>query len=733
MNIQPRSFSRPIVLENTAFRLVLNERGEAESLIDKATSRELLAEKNRPFFTVTEARPHLNEVKLSRPNKRMTCRAVSLRQESESLIVGFEYAPYEAVIAVTVAERYITFTLTELRALVGEFNGLSTTPLPIEVGIIRLSVRSLSSFGEWLNVLFDEKTAVAVVAANPFARIDSDDRDDFRILTADAVKDVKLCGTSASLIVSEKAELLTAIDELEAAYGLPHGVKSRRADTINRSIYWSDDITPENVDYHIEKAKRGGFSMMLLYYKSFIDDRVFGQSYAYCGEYDRFRPEYPNGRADLRSVLSKIHAAGITPGMHILHSHIGIKTHYVTPIADPRLGCVRIFTLARPLSLVDDTVYVEQNPEGCYSENDCRVLRFGGEILHYESYTTEPPYRFVGCKRGHYDTIVTEHPRGEIGGQLDISEFGASSIYIDQNTDLQDEIADKLSELYACGFRFVYFDGSEGVNAPYDFHVANAQYRVYRKLSPEPIFCEGAARSHFGWHMLSGGNAFDTFPAEVFKEKIVEHPLEEAPRMQNDFTRLNFGWWGHWQPQDAPIQPDMYEFATSRAAAWDCPGTLITFPHMLENNPRIEDCLEVLRRWEYVRKEKLLTTAQKEALKDPATEHILIQNEKGEYELLPYEKIENAASGSDELSAFVFERNGERFVVCHHTTGSGILSFSLSSEQFDYRDAPYGQSIPFEFNEKTETARLPIAERRYIVTSHSKEELVRAIQTSHLR
>jgi hypothetical protein len=39
---------------------------------------------------------------------------------------------------------------------------------------------------------------------------------------------------------------------------------------------------------------------------------------------------------------------------------------------------------------------------------------------------------------------------------LDISEFGATSIYLDQNTSLQGEIADKLADAYNAGFGFVY-------------------------------------------------------------------------------------------------------------------------------------------------------------------------------------------------------------------------------------------------------------------------------------
>lgn len=198
----------------------------------------------------------------------------------------------------------------------------------------------------------------------------------------------------------------------------------------------------------------------------------------------------------------------------------------------------------------------------------CRILQFDGELIHYDGYTTEYPYYFTGCTRGYWDTNAAPHALGCRGGILDVSEYGATSCYLDQNTDLQDEVAVKLADAYDAGFQFIYFDGSEGTNPPFAFHVPNAQYRVLKKLGSQPLFTEGAAKAHFSWHFLSGGNAFDVFPMDVFKAKIAQFPAEEAPRMRQDFTRLNFGWWAYRED----TQPDMYEYGTSRPP----PGTALS-------------------------------------------------------------------------------------------------------------------------------------------------------------
>jgi hypothetical protein len=177
--------------------------------------------------------------------------------------------------------------------------------------------------------------------------------------------------------------------------------------------------------------------------------------------------------------------------------------------------------------------------------------------------------------------------------------------------------------------------------------VANAQLRVYRKFDPPPVFCEGAAKSHFSWHMISGGNAFDIFKTPVFKQKLVEHPFSQAPRMKQDFTRLNFGWWQLYPD----TQPNTYEFGNCLAAAWDCPVTLKATPAQFRENPRSDDILEVMRRWEYVRAKKWLTDKQKQALRNPNTEHILLMNEQGDYELVPYYRV---STSTQQIAAYVF-------------------------------------------------------------------------------
>lgn len=724
-----------VTVENPRFKLILGADCAVKSLVVKQTGEEcVVSGEGITLFSVTQDRPFNNEIKLIYPNTRTTFQANRVRRDGDKLIVGFEITPYEAVVAVKEAPDYISFTLADWIVDPDDYGSyLRISPPPAsEFRVVQLPVKNRKNFGQWLNVSWDDAAAVAVVGAMPQARIDHERRNGYRILSADAVRGIKLRGTCAALVAAPAASFLDCMDSVEKDYKLPLGVQSRRSAAINSSIYWSSDVRPSTVDEHIKYAKMGGFRMMLIYYPAIVKGSGGSGGYDGIGEY-AFRDDYPNGPADLAKMLAKIKEAGITPGLHVLHTFIGFKSPYVTPVADHRLNLTRRFTLAKPLGAADTTVHVEENPEDSVMCDDCRILQFGGELVSYEGYTTERPYRFTGCKRGAHKTNVTAHPLGQIGGLLDVCEFGAQSVYIDQNSDLQDEIADKIARIYNAGFCFVYFDGSEGVNVPQGFHVPNAQYRVWKKFHPEPLFTEGAAKAHFSWHHLSGANAFDVFSPESFKEKIREFPAAEAPLMRQDFSRLNFGWWGFWTPNEPTTklgtQPDMFEYGTSRAAAWDCPVTLQTSLAKFRKHPRMGDIFEVMRRWEDVRAKKWLTPAQKEELKNLDQEHILLVNEKKAYELVPYSEIPNVAGGT--VRAFLFDRNGSRYVVYWHVSGSGQLALPLASGDFELVNELGGEktAVACEGGESL----LPADSRRYLKTSLSRDAVRKAFADAGLK
>ncbi len=712
-----------IIIENRHFCLKVGKNARAESLVLKKNGRELIDKSAPiPIFSITEKRPYNNEIKLMYPNKRSVFGAKSIELVDGRIRVYFDLVSFGAWVDVDVEDEYVVFRLSDFIITDSDFEVVAGTgrklnmdvPPVEEFRLLSLSVKRMERFGEWLNVTWDDEAAVALIGTSTATRIDHENRDNGALtLTADAVRGIKLVGCSCALICTEGSEsLLDAIDAMEEAFDIPRGVKSRRNERIGKSILRVGYVTPNGLDHVLKVAGMGGFSHILFYKECFFKPSPKG--YVYLGNYD-YSELYPNGSSDVRAFLDRVKSAGFTPGLHFLHTHIGIESRYVTPVADHRLHLTRHFTLAKPLSESDSTVYVEQPTTDAPVNEACRVLQFGGELICYESYTNDPPYAFLGCKRGYLGTNIAEHPIGQIGGTLDISEFGATSVYIDQSTSLQDEVSAKLAELYNCGFEFCYMDGSEGANPPFDYHVANAQYRTIRLFERPTLFCEGAAKSHFSWHWMSGGNAFDVFPSATFKKQIMEFPFEEAIRMKDDFTRVDFGWWVYW----SDIEPDIYEFGMSRAASVDCPICLMCpSADALAYNKRTKDNFEIIRRWEEFRPQ--LTDEQKLLLRDRVKEYTLIKVANG-YELVPYEKIE-APEG---ITAYAFEHNGERHAVLWHKKGSAKIA--LSCGEISYRDEYEGSELPTErLDGKTV---ITVSDKAYMTLS-SDEALINALKNA---
>ena len=672
-----------VVVETDSFRLVVGDDAAAKSLVVKATGEECIdAREGIPLFTSTQERPYNNETKLAHPTKRMTFPANRVRREGNVLVVGFSIAPYEARVRVDERRGYALFTLEGFMTNTTDekqYKDLLLDVPPVSsFRLLQLPVRNRKNFGDWLNVCWDGRAAVAVMGADPYSEIDHEDRFGFRLLNADLLCEYKVKGGCAALVAGagEKA-FMDSVEEMEDDLDLPRGVKSRRSTLLNASVYWTADLTPQNVDEHIAWAKKGGFRLMLLYFSCICR----GGGYHYLGDYD-WRPEYPNGEKDLAAMLSRIKAAGLTPGLHTLQTHIGLRSRYATPDADLRLNKKVRYTLAKslPADAAPCEIEVLESTARAVRCEKCRVLQFGGELFTYEGFTETPPYKFTGVRRGHSGTRVRAHERGEAGGILDLCECLAISCCIDQRTDLQDEIAEKIAKIYDAGMEFCYFDGSAGVNPPCGINVALSQWRVVRKFRKMPIFTEGSAKSHFAWHLQAGANAFDVFRPEDFKEKIVEYPFAEAPMMRRNFTRLDFGWWGFLSYGDKwrdgttiGTQPDMWEYGAAKAAAWDCPATIQANLGKFARHARANDVMETMRRWEDVRARRLLTAAQKEALKDTAREFHLVPDGRGGYDLVEWEQIDVAGGKSTDVRAFLYERGGRRMVEYWHLSGSARL------------------------------------------------------------
>lgn len=699
-----------IVLENARMRLVLSQDGYARSLISLDDGRECLDTASHvPFCAITQYRPYDNENFLMYPAKPKVFPANSMRMEDGKLLVEFESTFDIAVIDVRLTDSYIAFNLERIDYRIEDVGIKRRTEID-EFALVRLPVLKKTNFGEWLNVAWDDSTAVCLMGTDPASRIDAFDTGTSMTMYAGTEFAVRLKDAGAAIVVSSKDDLLSCIADVEADYDMPSGVASRRHEAYTHSYYELRDVTVDNIDEHIAWARKGGFTSIVIYYMDFAST---------CGHF-LWNGSYPDGMEDLKEITGKIRAAGMLPGFHIHYSKVSIDDPYVCGgVPDPRLGTARHLVLSDPVSETDTVIFLEGSPLGLHTEEGRRIVQIDDELISYRDFSTDRPYCLKGCSRGVLGTKPSSHRDGTHFRLIDVDTW-PRFIRIDQNTSLQEEIAGRLGEIWReAGFRFLYFDGAEDVPMPYWYNVSRSQMTVYDRMDPAPLFSEGALKSHYGWHILTRGNAFDLFPPEKIRYAMKKYTLPCAERIAKDFTSVNFGWVDYLAPDSTTIgmQPDMYEYICSKALAWDAPISLVGKLDQIRKHPRTEDNFDVIRRWEEAKIAGKLTEEQKMTLRDPEAEFLLLEDRNGEPLLCRYAQV---TAEDSPIRGFVFEKDGRTCMICWHVSGEGSLTADFGDGARFYR--PDGSRVKAARRAGKHTVR--ISDRLIIDTGLPREELV---------
>ena len=628
-----------IVIENGAFRLSLSEAGHATSLVSKETGEECLAKGVRmPFCTLTQYRPYDNENFLTHPAKPTTYMANRISREGDRLLVEFDGTADLAHIALRVERDYVGFTLERLDFKIEDY-GIKRKTETDEFALVRLPIARREHFGEWLNVMWDDRTAVTLLADAPETRADAFVREDGAYeFYAGMENRVKLEGCGAVLAVAAKDRLMDVIAGVERDYGMPNGADTRRKIGTDASFYWAPCITPGNVDRHIAAAKACGFKYMMIYYHAFAHT---------CGHFEFDLNKYPRGLEDLKAVTGRIREAGIVPGLHFHYNKVSTNDEYVVNgVPDPRLHGVRDLLLARPISATDGTIYLQGNPAGIVvepvaaselaaRENSRHLVQIGNELIHYRRAVASPPYRLEGCVRGVLGTTAAAHTSAERFRHINVDDWPIF-IRIDQDTDLQDEIADRLAALIGeCGFRIYHYDGAEDVPEPYWYNVARAQTRVRRAIGSHQIWARSAAHSNYSWHSITHGCGFDMFPHERLRAAVRRYWSVKAFHNNESFTTTDFGSIDVRGPNQkrryadgtvhrtTGMQPDHAELVASKSVAWDgCCGIRVHKDRDLDH-PLFADICAVMKRWEQVRAAGSVPAEMKRTMRDASREWLI--------------------------------------------------------------------------------------------------------------
>ena len=88
------------------------------------------------------------------------------------------------------------------------------------------------------------------------------------------------------------------------------------------------------------------------------------------------------------------------------------------------------------------------------------------------------------------------------------------------------------------------------------------------------------------------------------------------------------------------------------------------------------------------------------------------------------------ASGSEDITAYTFERRGKSYAVLFHNTGSATIRLPLSADAITYEDEVGGNKIPL--TESEGYTSLVVDDKHYLSTNLDMDTLVSALKNAKI-
>ncbi len=302
--------------------------------------------------------------------------------------------------------------------------------------------------------------------------------------------------------------------------------------------YLPGSLTPENLEGWIDMLKAIGVTQVDFH-------GAEGKNFSF-GDFEPYRPIFPEGRKSLREVVARLHANGIQSILHTYSSLIDPNCSLVHPKPDPGLGTTRCFTLAADIDAAAKQIPIEEDTAEISLVhtshfNSTRYVVWDDEIIEF---TALGKNRLDQCVRGAFGTTPAPHRKGQKGRNLKNSYGlfapdigGPLFMKVAQNT------ADCFNE---CGFDALYFDALEGVNTlegpSFMFYYTTLfVYEVARRLK-KPAGMEMSTMHHALWYVRSRMGAWDR-PFRAQKKFLERHAEVNRASQDNSLLPQNLGWW----------------------------------------------------------------------------------------------------------------------------------------------------------------------------------------------
>ena len=609
-----------ITIQNEYLRCVIGHDGRNVSLLDRRTGKEYCAQETlQPFLLLTKA--------------GRTYEPVACSYDDGEIRIGFGPEDLTVVVKVEVQGTYLVFEVVSVEG-----------PAVDEMVIGALRITPSKYVNAMSGVVSDGDFALAMRALN--LQVNTGVRmDPGPVFWPVCERRYGLVGAKIALVGCPFDRVRSVLQEVVRAEDLPYsrlgGPFALDAKEILGSYLFAPSVSEENVGAWIELAGNAGFEQI----------HLIGWERSW-GHYEPREDLYPHGLKGLKTVVERIHAAGMKAGMHTLTGCISLHDPWVTPVPDRRLTKDGTFILAAPITAEEDMIRTVERPEDLPTFWSYRgpgnTLQIGDEIIAYAGVSSEPPYGFTGCERGFRGTSASSHERGDVVHHL----FSVYNAYIpDESTDLVDEVADRIAQVFnTCGFDMIYMDGAEGMRG---WHaIARMRRAIFSRLRGDALV-EASCWDALSWPFHSRIGAWD-HPKYGFK-RFVDLHIENMLQMRtSSLLPYQLGWWVITGPSpefDAERRDEM-EYLCAKCLGWDVPMSLQGISvDRRPGNARQDEYLTMLGRYERLRRGGRISESIREKLRVPGDEFRLVPGDDGGEQLIPTDYAVHKVTALDDGSS----------------------------------------------------------------------------------
>ena len=484
----------------------------------------------------------------------------------------------------------------------------------------------------------DDASGIALRGYDLYAKTSVTSRD---IVALADPAEAPLKGRRVGLAAGRRADLIRALQAMTVAAGVPHSVaggawalESEQC----KGSYLNANVTAETVDDWIAVAQLGGF-----------DTIHFREKWYACrGHYPVNTNCWPNGLADMKRAVEKIHAAGLRAGLHTLTGCIDPRDPWITPRCSPDLMAWATYTLAEPLAADAKELVVAERPIDRHDvvftyHGNGNAIRIGEEIVQYTGVRREPPYGFTGLKRGAFGTIAGAHAKGE---QADYLQQRYLAFYPKPDSQLARDLAAAIGRVYrTCRFDQIYCDGTEGMMTRYG--MAKMRHLILAECTADgrPCLNEDSMAGSLPavWWFHSRVGAWDS----TYWSPKRFHDLHIAQRTryvrERDMRELQMGWWrpGLWSIHHRPHCADDMEYYAGKNTALDASMSIVANQPGQPMNYSMTRQMAILGWYERFRRAGAFADGVAARLGVPRAEYRLRQDADGVWRMAPIVSAEH--------------------------------------------------------------------------------------------